>query len=104
MKILAVTLLLAPGLHAQNAGADLFNGKCSHCHGVDGMGNTPAGKAHHVPAFTAPEILKMSGADLIAIVKNGKGKMPSYGNRLSDAQIQEAVGYVRTLQKQAKKD
>ena len=101
---LLLALSLATTLQAQAAGADLFNGKCAHCHGADGLANTPAGKAHHVPPFTAPEAVKMSDTDLIAIVKNGKGKMPSYGNRLTDAQIQEAVGYIRTLQKQTKKD
>ncbi len=111
MKMRATILILACAaalpaarLLAQDAGADLFNGKCAHCHGADGLANTPAGKAHHVPPFTAPEVVKMSDTDLIAIVKNGKGKMPSYGNRLTDAQIQEAVGYIRTLQKQTKKD
>ena len=101
---LLLALSLATTLQAQDAGADLFNGKCAHCHGADGLANTPAGKAHHVPPFTTPAVMKMSDTDLIAIVKNGKGKMPSYGNRLTDAQIQEAVGYIRTLQKQTKKD
>jgi mono/diheme cytochrome c family protein len=111
MKMRATILMLACAaafsatrMQAQNAGADVFNGKCSHCHGADGLANTPAGKAHHVPPFTAPDVLKMTDADLTSIIKNGKDKMPSFGNRLTDAQIQEAVGYIRTLQKQTKQD
>ncbi len=101
---LFLALSLATTLQAQNAGANLFNGKCAHCHGVDGLANTAAGKAQHVPPLTAPDVLKMTDADLTSIITNGKDKMPSFGNRLTDAQIQEAVGYIRTLQKQTKQD
>jgi mono/diheme cytochrome c family protein len=109
MRIRWITALLgcaalccATTLPAQDAGADIFNGKCAHCHGADGLANTPAGKAHHVPQLTAPEIVKMSDADLIAVIKNGKGKMPSYGNRLTETQIEEAVQHIRQLQQAPK--
>ena len=38
-------------------------------------------------------------AALIEITKNGKNKMPSYKDKLSDDQIKEVVAYVRDLQK-----
>ena len=81
------------------AGADTYKAKCAMCHGADGLGATPAGKAMKATSFKAPESIKASDADLIAITKNGKGKMPAYTGKLTDAQIKEAITYIRTLQK-----
>jgi mono/diheme cytochrome c family protein len=80
---------------AQNTGADTYKAKCTMCHGADGLANTPAGKAMKVPPFGP----KLSNADLIAITKNGKGKMPAYASKLADGQIEQVVTYIRTLQK-----
>ena len=79
--------------------AAAFKAKCAMCHGADGMANSPAGKAMKVPPFTAPEVAKMSDAEMIAATKNGKGKMPAYAGKLTDAQIKDVVEYVRTLEK-----
>ena len=49
--------------------------------------------------FTDPEILKKSDADLIAATINGKGKMPAYKGKLSDADIKATIAYIHTLQK-----
>ena len=84
---------------AQGTGADTYKAKCAMCHGADGLGATPAGKAMKATSFKAPESVKASDADLIAITKNGKGKMPAYTGKLTDGQIKDVVGYVRTLQK-----
>jgi len=81
------------------AGADTYKSKCAMCHGADGLATGPAGKAMKVPPVTSPEFVKASDADLIATTKNGKGKMPAYAGKLTDAQIKDAVAFVRTLQK-----
>jgi mono/diheme cytochrome c family protein len=41
----------------------------------------------------------MSEADMIAETKTGKGKMPAFAGKLTDAQIKDVVAYVKTLQK-----
>src|ERR1700728_2025272 len=84
---------------AQNTGATTYTSKCQMCHGADGTGNTPAGKAMKVPSFLSPATVKESNADLIAVTKNGKGKMPAYGTKLTDAEIKDVIAHVRTLQK-----
>ncbi len=89
----------APTAFAASPGADTYTSKCQMCHGATGLGDTPAGKAMKTIAFNAPDVLKMSEADLTAITKNGKGKMPAYAGKLTDAQIKDVVAYVRTLQK-----
>ena len=84
---------------AQNTGAATYTSKCQMCHGADGTGNTPAGKAMKAPSFLSPATVKESTADLIAITKNGKGKMPAYAGKLTDAEIKDVIAHVRTLQK-----
>jgi cytochrome c6 len=46
-----------------------------------------------------PAVVKQSEAALIEVTKNGKGKMPAYNGKLTDAQIKEVVSFIRTLQK-----
>ena len=79
--------------------ADLYKAKCMMCHGATGLGDAPAGKALKAASFKDPAIVKTSDADLIAAVKNGKGKMPPYKGKLSDDQIKSVITYIRSLQK-----
>jgi len=99
--IAAVAILAATSMTTAfaQAGADTYKAKCAMCHGADGMGGTPAGKAMGAKPFTAPEYAKASDADLIAATKNGKGKMPAFTGKLTDGQIKDAVSYIRTLAK-----
>ena len=84
---------------AQGSGADTYKSKCQMCHAADGSGNTPTGKSTKVVPFSSPDIVSKSDADLVAITKNGKGKMPAYAGKLTDAQITDVVAHIRTLQK-----
>ncbi len=84
---------------AQDAGADTFNAKCKMCHGADGLGNTPVGKMAKIVSLKDPAVISASDAELMAVVKNGKNKMPANNGKLSDDQIAAVVAYIRTLQK-----
>src|ERR1700678_2547875 len=90
---------LATAAFAQDTGADTYKAKCTMCHAADGSGSTPAGKAMGAIPFSSPALVKASDADLIAATTNGKGKMPAYSGKLTDAQIKDVVAYIRTLQK-----
>jgi mono/diheme cytochrome c family protein len=81
---------------AQGSGADTYKAKCLMCHAADGTASGPAGKAMNVPSFKAS---KLSEAEMITETKAGKGKMPAFTGKLTDAQIKDVVTYVRTLQK-----
>ena len=87
------------GALAQGPGADTYKAKCAMCHGADGKGETPAGKAMKAVSFSSPEVARMSETELAAVTKNGKGKMPAYAGKLTDAQIKEVAAYVKTLEK-----
>ena len=82
---------------AQSATATLYKTKCASCHGADGLAATPVGKAMKVMSFKAPEMVKASDAQFIAATTNGKGKMPAYKGKLTDAQISDLIKYIRTL-------
>ena len=84
---------------AQDSGADVFKTNCQVCHGADGMGNTPMGKALKIVSYKDPAVTKSSNAALETTIKNGKDKMPAFNGKLSDAQIHAVVEYIRTLEK-----
>jgi cytochrome c6 len=97
MVCLAVSIA-TPAL-AQSGGEDTFKAKCQMCHGPDGLGNTPVGKIAKIVSFKDPTVVDAKDADLIAVVKTGKNKMPAFAGKLSDDQIETVVAYIRTLQK-----
>ena len=96
--ILLAASIAAPAF-AQSAGADTYKSKCAMCHGPDGTAAVPMGKMYKIPSFKDPAVVKSSDAELAAITKDGKGKMPAYTGKLTDAQIKDVVSYIRTLQK-----
>lgn len=102
LSCIAILFLAAPIFTpslAQNVGTDTYKAKCAMCHGADGLGNTPAGKNLKAASFKDPAVVKVSDAEMIAVVQKGKNKMPAYAGKLTDDQIKAAVAYIRTLQK-----
>ncbi|WP_263368890.1 c-type cytochrome [Edaphobacter bradus] len=97
--IAGLLLFAGSSLSFAESAADTYKAKCQMCHAPDGSGDTPAGKATKVHPFKSPDVLKQSDADLIAIVKNGKEKMPAFAGKITDAQITDLVEYIHTLQK-----
>jgi cytochrome c553 len=81
------------------SGPDTYKSKCLMCHGVDGLAATNVGKAMKIPSFKDPAVVKATDAQLIAIIKGGKGKMQPYAGKITDDQIKSLVAYIRTLQK-----
>ena len=97
--MVAVLATFPSSLALGQGGADTYKTKCMMCHSADGSGSSPAGKAMGAIPFSSQALVKASDADLIAATKNGKGKMPAYAGKLTDAQIKDVVAYIRTLQK-----
>lgn len=95
----SIAVVMVTTASAQTSGADIYKAKCQMCHGADGSGNTPAGKAMKAVSFMSPELIMKSDTDFIAATESGKGKMPAYKEKLSDPQIKAVVAYIRTLQK-----
>ena len=96
--LVAVMLTGSVGF-AQSSAEALYKAKCQMCHGEKGMADSGAGKSMKVKPATDPDVKKMNEAQMIEAVKNGMGKMQPYKDKLSDAQIKDAVGYFRTFVK-----
>jgi cytochrome c6 len=100
-QLVALSVCVSPvqagGTKSQ--GESLFKANCILCHGEDGTGNTPAGTALGAHNPTSPEVAKKADAELVQTISQGKEKMPSFGKKLSDTEIQALVIYIREIEK-----
>jgi cytochrome c6 len=94
----AATVVAAP---QDQAGRSLFNSTCASCHGQHGI-PTAVGKSLNAPELGSKAVQSRTDAELQQIIANGKGNMPPFNDRLSDAQINSLVAYIRTLSGQRK--
>ena len=69
---------------------------CAICHGLAGRGDTPQGQMLKVPDLVRPELEKIDDATLMATVKQGRNKMPSF-DKLPDKVIAGLVRQVRAF-------
>ena len=80
--------------------SDIFNGKdvydlhCQTCHGMDGQAIEPG-----VPDFSRGESLYAPDVDLVRVLRDGDGHLPSYRGLLSDEELRDVIAYIRTLQR-----
>ncbi len=96
MAVLFFSGLFA-SLYGQN-GQQLFNNNCAVCHGTEGHGNTPMGKAiSNLPDLASPSTDQLSDEEIFDIITNGKGVMPAFQQKLSDADRKALIKYVRSL-------
>jgi mono/diheme cytochrome c family protein len=95
----AFAILTAVPVRAQGDGAALYKAKCAACHAADGKGQTSMGKTLKVRDLSSEEVQKQTDAELTAITESGKGKMPAYKGKLTDAQIKDLVAFIRTFKK-----
>ena len=75
--------------------AAIYKSKCAMCHGADGKGETTMGKNLHLRNLGSEEVQKQKGEELEKIITNGKGKMPAYKGKLSEAEIDALVQFIR---------
>jgi cytochrome c6 len=95
LTILFTTLAAAAD---DDPGAVLYRRKMCHtCHGADGSGSTPTGKALQARDLRSEEVQKQTDAELADVITNGKGKMPAYKSSIDPEQIKELVSYIRRL-------
>jgi mono/diheme cytochrome c family protein len=94
---LAVVMLVAGAVcFAQSGGEATYKAKCQSCHGSAGTPSPGIAKMMGVKPVSDPEIKKLTVDQMIAVVKNGKGKMKPVAG-LTDAQIKDSVIYYRGL-------
>jgi cytochrome c6 len=98
--VLALVVAVAGSVgFAQSGGEAVYKANCQSCHGSSGTPNPGIAKSMGVKPANDPEYKSVSEADMIAAVKNGKGKMKAFGGKLTDAQIKDSVEFFRSLAK-----
>jgi mono/diheme cytochrome c family protein len=98
LTIIPALLLMTVLTCTAQDGKQVYSDKCATCHGPDGAAKTARGKQLKVKG--AAESAKLSVAELVKIVENGKGvDMPAYAKQLPAPQIQAVTEYFRSLAK-----
>ena len=82
----------APYAFTEQGGAALYRWVCAGCHMPDGRGAAGAGA---YPSLVGDARLAAPGYPLAVVLRGQKG-MPGFGWMLTDAQVADVVGYVRT--------
>jgi cytochrome c oxidase cbb3-type subunit 3 len=79
----------------------IFNGKCATCHGKDGRAKTLKAKFNGARNLTDTGWQQsVTDERIFNSISNGRGKkMPAFGEKLSQAEIESLVAHVRSLKK-----
>jgi mono/diheme cytochrome c family protein len=96
----ATALITKPGNWPAANATQLYAKHCASCHGKDGRAKTIKGRLKHARNLTDGEWQgKVGDERIFNSIMNGKEKMPAYGKKLSQEQIESLVTYVRALRK-----
>lgn len=82
--------------------ADLWKAKCKSCHGATGQADTKEGRKSKIDDLSLPAWqAKHSDEQIKKVILDGKKdtKMKAYREKLSEAEIDGLVRYIRTLKK-----
>ena len=80
--------VMPPAGTLEYKGYTLFMMNCAHCHGSDARGDE------------GPDLhgVTKSDARIASLIKSGtKGEMPKFGGKLTDAEVQALIAFVRSL-------
>lgn len=81
-------------------GGRIFQRSCSGCHGPDGRGATrlAVGMLRKPRDLTRADFqAKVSDAELLTVIRVGKGLMPAFGGLMADDDLRDVISYIRTL-------
>jgi mono/diheme cytochrome c family protein len=104
LLIVVGVILFTSSCPAQNEAAGIFKTVCSDCHGADGRGSTPKGKAGKIHDMHAADAQSQTDVQLTEIIINGRRSsrglnysMPLNKGKLTDDQVKQLVSYIRSL-------
>lgn len=92
----AVVALLSLGGGARADGASIYADHCAKCHGPDGAGDTPVGKAMKVPALNDPSWAELDADSLKKKIQESS-KHKSVSGKVSDADYEALAAHIRQL-------
>ncbi len=94
--VLAVVISLASAAGFAEAGDATYKAKCASCHGATGTPSAGMAKMMNIKPASDPDMQKLTVAEIVTTVKNGKGKMKPIAG-LSDEQIKDVSTYFHGL-------
>lgn len=99
--VLSVAAFLAPAIVSAHPPSDasltanpVFEKHCAKCHG-----KTAEGRHFGGPAIISEKVAAASADDLTRTIKNGKGHMPKYANKLKPEEIDTLVQQIKAANK-----
>lgn len=97
---LVLALSLAASAQAEDAAA-VWSAKCQSCHGADGKAKTRMGQKESIVDMSLPAWQQAEkDADIRRVIADGSSsnsKMKAFKDKLTPAQIDALVGYIRTF-------
>ncbi len=95
---LAAAGLLAPAAWADPDGAALYTKHCASCHGADGRGGTPAGKALQVKDLASARWASATAVpEIEKAVRDGVPRMPPLASKLTADEISAVARHTRQM-------
>ncbi|QSQ10942.1 c-type cytochrome [Myxococcus landrumensis] len=99
--VVVLSLCLAPSAFAADDVVDVWKAKCKSCHGDDGKAQTKMGQKESLADMSqAAWQASVTDADIRLVIADGSprnSKMKAFKEKLTPAQIDSLVGYIRTL-------
>ena len=92
--LLAVLVFLSAcgGIDPAASAPEIYDDVCARCHGVDFGGVSGPALGPGSDAVDKPD------SSLLTSITRGRGRMPTFGDDLTDEQIVEMVDYLRSVQ------
>lgn len=85
-----------PSEQSVSNGRQIYQTNCASCHGAEGEGDGPAGKALKPPAANLKVMAPQhSDGDLAWKIAEGRGAMPPWKGTLSENDIWDVVNYIK---------
>ena len=90
---------LSPGTSVSaRAAAQLYSKHCASCHGKDGRAKTFKAKFNHARNLTEPGWQEaVSDERIFNSIANGRQKMPAFAKKITQAEIDSLVLFVRGM-------
>ncbi len=97
--VVAYAFTLSAPADVLTRGETLFAENCARCHGESGNGDGPdAAQLSDVAVFTDQAFMaRLSAEDMAAVMTNGQGDMPAFGDKLSQEDIWALTVFLRSL-------
>lgn len=85
-----------PATSPTGNGAELFARHCAHCHGTNGSGQSYVSRYAGMPSVGNLQTSERSAQELHHILRDGRGAMPAFGQRLQNTDRNRLIDFIHT--------